>query len=173
MLPCAGMASKFNIWVSPMYIHINRTFWGWGNALIPPGISINVPHHRFLMVFKLQHLLYYSHGLQNLDYQSTDLSTCSLGKGTIQNGPGEGELQPKYPRKAQYTGPACSHQILMGAVTGTSQAPGTSFRSHQVPPRPNLALWALFLRKSALDGSFLEPDADISSHPFWVILAPA
>ena len=63
----------------------------------------------------------------------------------------------------------------MGAVTGTSQAPGTSFKSHQMPPRPNLALWALFffLQKSALDGSFLEPDTDISSHPFWVILAPA
>ena len=124
-----------------MYIYKSEAFWSWGNVPILHGTGLNALHHRFLMVFKLQHLLYCLHCLQNRDSYSTYMYLQSLGPGTAPNERGEQKLQPKWPRKAQYPGAGCSHQILMGAVT--EAGPG-SWLKIKVPSSATKLLWRIW-----------------------------
>ena len=128
MLPYAWIPSKLEIWQSLRYVYRSEVSQPWGNAPILHGTSLNAPHHRFLMVFKLQHLLYYLYCLQTRDSYSTYMYLQSLGPDTAPNERGEQELQPKWPRKAQYPGAGCSHQILMGAVTEAGPGSWSQFK---------------------------------------------
>ena len=76
------------------------------------------------------------------------------GERTVQIGPGEQELQPKWPRKAQYTGPCGSHQILIWAIRASEPCSWAMFEVPSSAPRPHLGAFERFFAKKSPLGVF-------------------
>ena len=93
-----------------------------------------------------------------------------LGKRTTQIGPGEQELQPKWPRKAQYTGPCGSHQILIWAIRASEPCSWAMFEVPSSAPRSHLGAFERFFAKKSPLGVFSRAYPELSSYPFWLKL---